>query len=154
MHVLSCLARFASDLAEKEHLSNMSTAQGKDLYHDYIKESGRHLAQVLHEHPSIRISTHPYPLPDGIGEPSVLTIGDLFELLPRLQPRYYSISSSPKLHPNQIHITAAVARYQTITGRVGGGVCTTYLDRLCRSDYISRCMNGGMCVIDNLHKMA
>lgn len=31
--------------------------------------------------------------------------------LPRLGPRFYSISSSPKLHPKSIHITAVVLRY-------------------------------------------
>ena len=49
------------------------------------------------------------------------------ELLPRLQPRFYSISSSSRIHPDHIHITGVVVEYQTTTGRTNKGVCTTWL---------------------------
>ena len=46
--------------------------------------------------------------------------------LKKLQPRLYSISSSPKAHPGQVHLTVGAVRYD-IQGRSRKGVCSTYL---------------------------
>lgn len=51
----------------------------------------------------------------------------LLELLPRLQPRYYSISSSPKDNPERISITAVLVSYRTRIDRAMKGVATSYL---------------------------
>jgi sulfite reductase (NADPH) flavoprotein alpha-component len=45
--------------------------------------------------------------------------------LRKLQPRLYSISSSPKAHPDEVHLTVAVVRYQS-HGRERKGVCSTF----------------------------
>lgn len=47
-------------------------------------------------------------------------------ILKRLQPRLYSIASSPKAHPGEVHLCVAIVRYET-HGRKRGGVCTTFL---------------------------
>ncbi len=47
-------------------------------------------------------------------------------LLPKLQPRLYSISSSPKAHPREVHLTVAAVRYES-HGRVRKGICSTFL---------------------------
>lgn len=47
-------------------------------------------------------------------------------LLARLQPRLYSISSSPKAHPDEVHLTVAAVRYDSF-GRARKGVCSTHL---------------------------
>lgn len=44
-----------------------------------------------------------------------------------MQPRYYSISSSSKLHPTTVHVTAVLVQYETSTGRTNKGVATTFL---------------------------
>lgn len=43
-----------------------------------------------------------------------------------LQPRLYSISSSPKAHPGEVHLTVAAVRYSS-SGRDRKGVCSTFL---------------------------
>lgn len=51
-----------------------------------------------------------------------------------LQHRAYSISSSQKAHPDQVHLTVAAVRYHS-AGRARGGVCSTYLaDRVRRGE--------------------
>jgi NADPH-ferrihemoprotein reductase len=51
----------------------------------------------------------------------------LFELLPRLQVRYYSISSSSRIFQDSIHITATRLEYINAGGRVVKGVATNWL---------------------------
>jgi len=46
--------------------------------------------------------------------------------LRKLQPRLYSIASSQKAHPREVHLTIAVVRYET-GGRRRKGVASTYL---------------------------
>lgn len=43
-----------------------------------------------------------------------------------LAPRLYSISSSPKAHPGQVHLTVGAVRYE-LNGRARKGVCSTFL---------------------------
>ncbi len=46
--------------------------------------------------------------------------------LKQLNPRLYSISSSPKAHPGEVHLTVGKVTYDT-HGRKRLGVCSTYL---------------------------
>lgn len=55
-----------------------------------------------------------------------LAVPEFVALLRPLQHRAYSISSSSKAHPNQVHLTVASVRYHS-GGRNRGGVCSTYL---------------------------
>ncbi|KAK3751514.1 hypothetical protein QZH41_019091, partial [Actinostola sp. cb2023] len=111
-HVLRELAEYAKDEKEKEFLMNISdtTEEAKHKYNDWVVKSHRHIVAVLEDLPSLRPP-----------------LGHILELLPRLQCRYYSISSSSKLHPKSIHVTAVVVRWDTITGREQKGVATTWL---------------------------
>ncbi|MDB6073594.1 MAG: cysJ [Verrucomicrobiaceae bacterium] len=51
---------------------------------------------------------------------------ELTDLLKKLQPLLYSIASSLKAAPGEVHLTVAQVRYEKI-GRVRHGVCSTFL---------------------------
>jgi NADPH-dependent sulfite reductase flavoprotein alpha-component len=48
-------------------------------------------------------------------------------ILPRLQPRLYSISSSPLTDPHLVSLTVSVVRYENLHGRPRQGVCSPFL---------------------------
>jgi NADPH-dependent sulfite reductase flavoprotein alpha-component len=49
------------------------------------------------------------------------------EVLVRLTPRSYSISSSPLVSPHEVQLTVSVVRYRGADGGQRGGVCSTFL---------------------------
>jgi sulfite reductase alpha subunit-like flavoprotein len=73
------LAVFAENDEERDKLLEISSARGADLYYDYCLRERRNYTEVLLDFPSVRI-----PLEFFIG------------LVPIIQPRPYSIASSPK----------------------------------------------------------
>jgi len=64
------------------------------------------------------------------------TAKDFTGILRKLNPRLYSIASSMKAHPDEVHLTVAKVEYQT-AGRLRKGVASTFLcDRLEESDTV------------------
>jgi sulfite reductase (NADPH) flavoprotein alpha-component len=55
-----------------------------------------------------------------------LAAAELLALLKKLPPRLYSISSSPKAHPGQVHLCVGIVRTE-FGGRPRKGVCSTFL---------------------------
>ncbi|CAG4910379.1 unnamed protein product [Colias eurytheme] len=111
-HILRELVEYCTSEEDKKKLLLMATnsQEGKALYQSFVVDSCRNIVHILEDIKSCK------PPLDHI-----------CELLPRLQPRYYSISSSPKLYPETVHVTAVVVQYKTSTGRVNKGVATTWL---------------------------
>ncbi|EDW37456.1 GL25521 [Drosophila persimilis] len=111
-HILKELAEYCTDEKEKELLRSMASIspEGKEKYQSWIQDACRNVVHILEDIKSCRPP-----------------IDHVCELLPRLQPRYYSISSSAKLHPTDVHVTAVLVEYKTPTGRTNKGVATTYL---------------------------
>jgi len=81
-------------------------------------EQGAHLEAFTYDRGLIDL-LHEYP---GI----LHDAQELVEILPKLTPRLYSISSSPAAHGREVHCTIAVVRYRS-HNRERGGVASTML---------------------------
>lgn len=55
-----------------------------------------------------------------------ISVPELLPLLRKLSPRLYSISSSPKAHPGEVHLTVSAVRYEAHR-RARKGVASTFL---------------------------
>jgi sulfite reductase (NADPH) flavoprotein alpha-component len=105
--LLGLLSRSASDPAEAGALRRLLEGEGEDPL------SGREVIDLLEEFPSAR------PSP-----------AELIAALAPLRPRLYSISSSLRAHPGEVHLTVSVVRYRN-RGRTRKGVASTFLaDRI------------------------
>jgi len=68
--------------------------------------------------------------------PAPMPAAEFVNLLKRLVPRLYSISSSPKAHPGEVHLTVSAVRYEC-HGRTRKGVASTFLaDRVGDTNYV------------------
>lgn len=110
--MLRALVDYTTDENEKIKLMTLSSddPQDQELYNTYILKDMRTILEVLKDFPNLNPP-----------------IDHFLELLPRLQPRYFSISSSPNFAKGRVHATAAVVKFTTPTKRVHEGVCTTWL---------------------------
>lgn len=79
----------------------------KEQFDDFIW--GRDIIDLVNDHPA--------DFEDG---------EEFVSVLKKLQPRLYSISSSPKAHPGEVHLTVALVRYHS-NFRDRDGVCSTFL---------------------------
>jgi sulfite reductase (NADPH) flavoprotein alpha-component len=100
--LLERLVECATDPGEAEDLSRLR--DGED---DWIDTAD--LLDVLHRHPSARMDAE-----------------ELVSMLSPLQPRLYSISSSLRAHPEEVHLTVGVVHY-TKGDRLRKGVASTFL---------------------------
>ncbi|KAF7728845.1 NADPH-cytochrome P450 reductase [Apophysomyces ossiformis] len=118
---LMALTEYAPNDASKDVLERL--AKDKDEYRVHVAESVRNLGEVL----EWIVETNQEEVTPGIF--SSVPFDLIVENISRLQPRYYSISSSSKECPDTISATIVTLDYQPdpTPGRTVFGVNTNYL---------------------------
>uniref|UniRef100_A0A4W5NND8 Nitric oxide synthase, inducible n=1 Tax=Hucho hucho TaxID=62062 RepID=A0A4W5NND8_9TELE len=118
-NLLHKLSQLAKQDGHRQRL--LTLAKDSREYTTWKMFSVPNFLEVLEEFPSL--------------EPSAAF---LLSQLPLLKPRLYSISSSPQLHPNELHLTLTVLNYHTQDGHgpLHHGVCSTWLDTIKQGDLV------------------
>lgn len=101
------LLRFVAERGHDPHLKTLLRPDNKGELAKWTWD--RQAVDVVAEHP-VRAAAA-----DWVG------------VLPRLQPRLYSISSSPLLDPCRVSLTVSVVRFGNHRGQARKGVCSSYL---------------------------
>jgi len=101
---------FLAAMAERsgdERLQKLASPNANGALAEFLH--GREIIDLLAAHPSVKFA----PV-------------EFTALLKKLQPRLYSISSSPKANPGHVHLTVSIVRYESLARR-RKGVCSTFL---------------------------
>ncbi|KAJ8904035.1 hypothetical protein NDN08_000565 [Rhodosorus marinus] len=115
------LSGYAVEERERERLSYLASEEGSGELYQYAVSESRSTALVFRDFPSVRPG-----------------LSDLLGLVPRLRPRAFSIASSSRATPGEIHLCAAIVRYRTslpnLPERVG--LCSGFLSQLDPNDLV------------------
>ncbi|XP_030210121.1 NADPH-dependent diflavin oxidoreductase 1 [Gadus morhua] len=106
---------FSTNELEKEKLAEFSSAEGQDELHAYCSRPRRTALEVLCDFPHTTAE---------------LKVDYLLDLFPPIQPRSFSIASSPLAHPGKLQILVAVVGYKTQIQKPRRGLCSTWLSSL------------------------
>jgi len=105
--ILETLAAKAADEGDKAKLAALLAPEAKEALPGYLED--REYIDLLTEFPSAK-----------------LTPQELVDHMRKLMPRLYSIASSSKPFPHEVHLTVAIVRYET-NHRSRVGVASTFL---------------------------
>jgi len=108
---LKLLAAYASDPIDKSALLRMSSKEGRNEYKEKIL--GAHIGLV--------------DIVSKLCKSIKMPLEHFISVCPRLQTRFYTISSSSSCHPESIHLTVAVTKSERSDGSIFKGVCSNHL---------------------------
>ncbi|XP_038108914.1 nitric oxide synthase isoform X1 [Culex quinquefasciatus] len=117
--LLTFLASCCQEKEDEERLTML--ANEPSVYEDWRYWKLPHLLEVLEEFPSCK-------------PPATVFVAQLNAL----QPRFYSISSSPRKYSDEIHLTVAIVSYRAEDGEGAEhyGVCSNYLANMVDNEKI------------------
>ena len=105
--IIETLAAKATGADDRAKLGGLLTPESKDVLVGFLEQ--REFVDLLAEFPSARIPPQ-----------------EFVDHLRKLMPRLYSIASSGRVYPSDVHLTVAIVRYET-NHRQRVGVCSTFL---------------------------
>ena len=105
------LLPYVTDRAQAAWLSSLLRKEKRAHLKAYIEDNGKSIADlIVNELSAIQ-----------------LPLVDFLHIMPHMQPRYYTISSSSSVHPDSVHITVSVTAFALKSGRPFRGLCSGYL---------------------------
>lgn len=128
------LAELATDPSERQTLSDLVSPSGSELLKGWTSETVT-FADVLRSFPSARPS-----------------LAELLELVTAIKMRVYSIASSNKMHPTQVHLLVVVHDWVTPSGKRQIGTSTRYLDSLRVGDTVIAALKPSAMVLPPDHR--
>ena len=122
------LSHFTSDELEKEKFVEFNTAEGQQDLYEYCNRPRRHILEVLYD---FRHTTPNIPAEY------------LWDLIPQIKPRSFSIASSPSYHGDVLELLVAVVRYRSSLKTPREGLCSNWLSGLGQGDKIPLWIRSG-----------
>ncbi|CAG9864993.1 unnamed protein product [Phyllotreta striolata] len=127
-HTFQILAQLTDSELEKEKCLEFTTAEGQEDLYSYTYRPKRNIVEVLQDFPQATKN---------------LTLDMMFELLPPIKPREFSIASSRKVHGDEVHVLLAVVKYKTRLVKERFGLGSNYLAGLKEGDEIMALIKKG-----------
>ncbi|KAG7088605.1 hypothetical protein E1B28_012579 [Marasmius oreades] len=106
---LGTLSKFAPSPEAEAYLKTLNT--DKEEFHKVVADGCLKIGEVLQMVAGNSLIEAPTPANTTAWK---VPFDIIVSSIPRLQPRYYSISSSPKLNPTSIHVTCVVLKYHSV----------------------------------------
>ncbi|XP_034952313.1 NADPH-dependent diflavin oxidoreductase 1 [Chelonus insularis] len=118
---MKILASISDNNIEREKFIEFTTTEGQEDLYNYINRPRRNILELLHDFPHTT---------------KKLNEKILFELMMPIKPRAFSIASSNKYSPNEVHLLVAIVEYKTIIVKPRIGLCSNWLKSLEINDEI------------------